>query len=241
MNIATILRPTGPTPNKTRVHRPRLAALLCACAALLSVAIATADDDRGRGRDRSHAVRYFDERHHHDRYYPPRGVVFARPPRGNIIVNYRDRRYFYGGGIWYAPRGPRFVVIAPPIGAFVSVLPDFYTTVWFGGLPYFYANQTYYVWRERRGAYEVVEPPRDAEAASESPPSDDLYIYPRNGQDSAQQARDRYECHRWAVDQTGFDPTRPGGGVPENESGARRAQYFRAMTACLEGRGYTVR
>jgi predicted lipid-binding transport protein (Tim44 family) len=36
---------------------------------------------------------------------------------------------------------------------------------------------------------------------------DDMYIYPSKGQSPEQQSRDRYECHRWAVQQTGVDPT----------------------------------
>jgi Glycine zipper len=36
----------------------------------------------------------------------------------------------------------------------------------------------------------------------------DMFIYPAKGQSQAQQNRDRYECHSWAVQQTGFDPTR---------------------------------
>ena len=35
----------------------------------------------------------------------------------------------------------------------------------------------------------------------------DLYIYPKNGQDEELQRRDRYECHVWAAQQTGFDPS----------------------------------
>jgi hypothetical protein len=35
-----------------------------------------------------------------------------------------------------------------------------------------------------------------------------LYVYPSRGQSQEQQDRDRYECHNWAVSQTGFDPTR---------------------------------
>jgi len=38
---------------------------------------------------------------------------------------------------------------------------------------------------------------------------DSLYIYPKNGQSDEQQKKDRYECHMWAVQQTGFDPTAP--------------------------------
>src|SRR6201998_2696982 len=35
-----------------------------------------------------------------------------------------------------------------------------------------------------------------------------LYIYPLKQQSSEQQDRDRYECHSWAVQQTGYDPSR---------------------------------
>ena len=37
----------------------------------------------------------------------------------------------------------------------------------------------------------------------------DVYIYPTKGQGQQQQSKDRYECHTWAVQQTGFDPSRP--------------------------------
>jgi len=33
-----------------------------------------------------------------------------------------------------------------------------------------------------------------------------LFIYPQRGQSPEQQQRDRFECHQWAVQQTGFDP-----------------------------------
>ena len=150
----------------------------------------------------------------------------------------------------------------------------------------------------------------------------DMYVYPAKGQSEQQLSTDRYECHRWAVSETGFDPTDLGESgpprtvrvpVPENkaagttgkgaiagalagvvlghgddklkntaigaavgaavggaveangemkaqeqardeaqqraeemrrtkgEKAMRRANYRRALTACLEGRGYTVR
>ncbi len=142
------------------------------------------------------------------------------------------------------------------------------------------------------------------------PPDTTVYFYPLQGQSSAQQDRDRYECHTWAVRQSGFDPSvatvpphlrstvvigpPPGTGVAtgamtgavlgaavsnpwESGSGAllgalagaviggiaestaraqaaadsavsehaaaleRQAGYYRrAMSACLEGRGYRV-
>ena len=36
-----------------------------------------------------------------------------------------------------------------------------------------------------------------------------MYIYPTQNQSPDQQNRDRYECHNWAVQQTGVDPTNP--------------------------------
>jgi hypothetical protein len=34
-------------------------------------------------------------------------------------------------------------------------------------------------------------------------------IYPAKGQSPEQMERDRYECHVWAVQQSGFDPSQP--------------------------------
>jgi hypothetical protein len=136
----------------------------------------------------------------------------------------------------------------------------------------------------------------------------DMFIYPAKGQNQAQQDKDRYECHSWAVQQTGFDPSKPqsansqsasqrrssspppvlqgaargaalgavGGAITGNAgkgaaagaamggvvggfrrrdeklreadrradaaaaSSPGREAYMRAMSACLQGRGYTV-
>jgi hypothetical protein len=40
----------------------------------------------------------------------------------------------------------------------------------------------------------------------------DFYIYPNKGQTLQQQSQDRYECHIWAVNQSGFDPSAYSGG-----------------------------
>jgi hypothetical protein len=62
-----------------------------------------------------------------------------------------------------------------------------------------------------------------------------LYVYPAAGQSEEQLADDRYECHVWGADQTGFDPTLGAGSRREAE------QYGRAFTACMEGRDYVVK
>jgi hypothetical protein len=43
-----------------------------------------------------------------------------------------------------------------------------------------------------------------AQAQPVPPP---IMVYPANGQTPEQQARDRYDCHVWAVQQSGFDPS----------------------------------
>jgi hypothetical protein len=45
--------------------------------------------------------------------------------------------------------------------------------------------------------------------AGQSPktPMTQVYFYPKEGQTTAQQSRDHYECYNWAVQQTGFDPS----------------------------------
>ena len=37
----------------------------------------------------------------------------------------------------------------------------------------------------------------------------DVYAYPKAGQSEKQQKRDRFECHEWAVQETGFNPMSP--------------------------------
>jgi hypothetical protein len=56
-----------------------------------------------------------------------------------------------------------------------------------------------------------------------------------------QQARDRYECYRFAVTQTGFDPLRTPTGPAAADIAQRQSAYERAQAACFEGRGYAVR
>jgi len=213
------------------------AALAIGAAMLWAGPVAADPPHRGHGNGPNGYYQY-------DRYYPPRGYVTHQLPRYHHVAHYGHDRYYYGGGVWYRPYGPYFTVIAPPIGIGVSFLPNFYTTVWFGGVPYYYANSVYYVRRADGPGYVVTEPPGEVADRSEPPAaaaSEDFFMYPREGQNADVQARDRYECHSWAVSQTGFDPSQSGGGVSASENAARRSEYLRAIGACLDARGYTVR
>jgi hypothetical protein len=188
-----------------------------------------------------------DNRYNHGGYYPAHGAMVRELPGGYRPYFYHGSHYYFSGGVWYAPGPAGFRVVGAPIGLFVATLPAFYTTVWFGGVPYYYANDAYYQWQADQNGYVVVNAPAGADQPGTPPPgpgpapADNAYIYPKNGQTPEQQSADRYECHDWAKSQTGFDPTQPGGGVAPGDNGSRREQYQRAMGACLEARGYSVK
>lgn len=179
--------------------------------------------------------RRWDYRSGHDHRVIPPGRVVVLPPRPPPPLWWRGVSYRHWDGIWVtsSPRG--WITVRPPIGIVVHDLPTFRTALVIGGLTYLYVNGIYY--RERdEGGYEVAAPP-----IPDEPPLERLFIYPREGQSAEQQASDEYECHRWAVEQTGFDPTGVATGQTNTVSTTRRDNYQRASAACLDGRGYTVR
>ena len=184
-------------------------------------------------------------------YYPRPGYVVGVLPPAYTVVSRWGVPYYYGAGAWYRPYGPRFVVVGAPFGAVVPFLPPYYTTVYAGGAPYYCAGDTYY--QSVPGGYAVVPAPANVAPqpmagsgygypSSARDDDDELYVYPERGQSESRQSDDRYACHRWAVDQTGYDPTRALEGVQDaSAGGGTRGSYQRAMTACLAARGYSVR
>lgn len=69
-----------------------------------------------------------------------------------------------------------------------------------------------------------------------------IFIYPRQGQSDQQLSTDRNECHNWAMDKTGYDPTKPPPAErPTAQIARQSSDYQRALDACLDGRGYTMR
>jgi hypothetical protein len=222
-----------------KICRISVCFLLGLMVALLAGFIWFGGAKEARAADRGpHPKQFHDSRYHHNRYYPSPGHVVRVLPRDHRVVVQGGTRFYFSGGAWYRPHGPRFTVVAPPIGLFLSFLPPFYETIWLHGVPYYYANNVYYA--HKGNGYVVVAPPKE-EVSQAPPPAEQMFIYPRLGQSEQQQADDRYACHRWAADQTGFDPTQPPGSSPESMKPEKRADYQRAISACLDGRGYTVK
>ncbi len=213
------------------------------------------DQHRGRGRDQ-HRGRGRDHHRGRDRHrgkperrYTPPHRRHQRPhnyhshlPFGFARLLIHGLEYFYHSGQFYQPYQEGFLLVTPPLGAVVATLPYGYTVVNRNGQSYYVVNNTYYLPHPQ--GYRVVLPPTHAPVINPVPtpvlpvqPGQSLYIYPQRGQTAEQQARDEYECHRWGVEQTGFDPSRSAGST----NAVLNQEYRRAMSACLEARGYTVK
>ncbi|MCD2423150.1 DUF6515 family protein [Niabella pedocola] len=100
---------------------------------------------------------------------PPHRVYrshsYYRAPRVSIgiggVFGWPAPYYRYG----YGPNVGVSVGIAfPPIGATIYALPQGARRVYYGGIPYYYRNDTYFMERDK-GGYEVVAPPLGATAA----------------------------------------------------------------------------
>ncbi len=187
-------------------------------------------------RVRANIGMVFDNRYHHDHYYPAPGYVARQMPRGAVVVGAGPSRYWYHGGIWYRPYGGSYRVVTPAVGLVVPLLPPSYVTLTLGGLPYYYANGTYY--RPVPDGYVVTAAPPDVGTAQvvtappvpvavAAPPRPDPIIYPRNGQPPEQLENDRRDCNRWATTQPNAQ--------------ADTSVFNRAVEACMDGRGYTMK
>jgi len=141
---------------------------------------------------------------------------------------------WHGGYGWHGPYGwygPAWGGLA--LGLSFAALPAYYDTYWWGGVPYYYADGTYYSWEPNVGEYVTVAPPAglqsqvaaQAPAEAQAPAGTQLMAYPEKGQTPEQQAADKTACQQWASQQA--SPNNP-------------PDLARAESACLAGRGYSV-
>jgi hypothetical protein len=170
--------------------------------------------------------------------FPRRGHLRHDLPHGFLHLILYTNDYYYAEGVFYRPHNRGYIVVNAPIGAVVAELPRPFEMLLVDGILHYYVNNTYFV--DDPGGFRVVASPFEVTvpvagiAGGQAP--GDLYSYPAQGQSPEQQSRDRYDCHRWGVTQTGFDPANA---VIPND--ARLPDYRRAVSACLEARGYTVK
>ncbi|GAB7529157.1 hypothetical protein PS3A_15660 [Pseudomonas sp. 3A(2025)] len=171
------------------------------------------------------------------RYRP--GNSINQVPRGYSRIPWRGQDYYYAEGYWYRPQGERYVVVTPPQGVRVSRLPAYSQELWVGGSLLFLAAGSYYAWQPDTQDYVVVSPPQAQVDSQGSPPSGTEYdpvFSPIAGQTPERVEYDRYQCYRWAADQSGFDPAN----VTYPPADQVVDVYRRAMGSCLYERGYRV-
>lgn len=158
-------------------------------------------------------------------------------PQGRWRVPHGGIDYYYADGYWYRPYGPSYIVVTPPYGVRVRTLPSYAEQLWIGSALYFIAAGTYYLYQADRQEYVVTSPPTQVTSSNGWQGNGyDVVAYPARGQSEAQVAQDRYDCHRWAVNQSGFDPSQATYAPAQNVADI----YRRSLGACLAGRGYSV-
>jgi len=143
-----------------------LVALLFGASSSLSyadwaVGINVGDDvrhhDDGRHYDEGRARH---EEHHFYRYHehPHFGLRLGYIPDGYYTVWAGGTRYFYYDGLYYVRVEGGYMLVAPPLGAYVSAIPPDFHPVMINGRVYYTDNEVYYLLTERHG-YKVVERP----------------------------------------------------------------------------------
>jgi hypothetical protein len=156
------------------------------------------------------------------------GGGYGRYPGGGYRGGFRGYRGGFGGyGLGFG--------VGLGVGLYFSALPLYYSTYWWGGIPYYYADDTFYTWDGSVGQYQTIDPPAEVEQQAESQAVTELIAYPKDGQSDEQQAKDKSDCRQWAVTQSGYNPADGARTADPN-----RVNYLRAEAACLDARGYSV-
>ena len=69
----------------------------------------------------------------------------------------------------------------------------------------------------------------------------EMFLYPKKGQSKEQQQKDQYECHLWAVDQSGVDPMKPAQPAPATaQSGGGEVVHGAARGAAIGAIGGAI-
>jgi len=172
---------------------------------------------------------------------------------------------YWRGGYWNGGWWPR-AYYGVGFSWFLPVLPLAYATYWWGGVPYYYANDVYYTYDPNYQGYVATDPPPVTDSSGSAAASGDSSGVPPSGgsppgapggapqSDAAQMGPSgpidgapaqifMYPKNGQTAEQTAADraacqqwATEQAGSVAQNG-----ANYNRAMVACVEGRGYSAR
>ncbi|ART62063.1 hypothetical protein [Kushneria marisflavi] len=113
-------------------------------------------------------------------------------------------------------------------------LPDDARPIWIGEQRYQVSRGSWFVASESDGRYTPTPTPREVQMSGMD--LFDVVAYPMQDQTLRLQQHDHGQCHRWAIDQSGFNPTT----TLEPPSRLQAGTYRRALAACLVGHRYSV-
>ena len=150
------------------------------------------------------------------------GGAFAQGHRGGG-GHYGGGHYVHGGGAWhgghyggwYGSRGPGYFWGGVGLGVGLG-LAGYYASPWYAEPDYVVVDPPVVYSAPAPVPYRAVAPVNAAPV-----------IYPRNGQTAAQTEVDSNACSQWA------------GSQPHATTDS--SVFQRAIAACMDGRGYTLR
>lgn len=95
---------------------------------------------------------------------PARGKLITVVPTGYAVIKHQRVGYRVHKGVWYKPRGEKFVVVRAPRKARLHVLPVGHRKIVVSSRPYFYSYGNFYTQsNDNEEEYEVVDAPIGAE------------------------------------------------------------------------------
>ncbi len=96
---------------------------------------------------------------------------------------------YWRGGYWHGGYWPR-AYYGLGYAWFLPVLPLAYATYWYGGIPYYYANDVYYTWNPSYEGYVATDPPPVADPSGAGPAAapDAPQSYPQSAPQSYPQS-----------------------------------------------------
>ncbi len=149
-----------------------------------------------------------------------------------LLIPSNQAEAYHGSG-WFLPG----LIIGSALWAWSLAPRYYYPPAYYYPPPAYYSPPPPYYYPPPG---EVSQAPTNKD--SQAPPmGGQVFIYPRQGQSQEKLESDRNGCHSWAVGQTGYDPTKMSPSMPLDQRAQKSADFLRAMGACLDARGYSMR
>jgi hypothetical protein len=87
------------------------------------------------------------------------GWVTHHLPSSAFILAFGGSNYYYHEGLFYHPSRGAYIIVNPPLGMIVPILPVGYSMVQVYDRDYFFYDNIYYEWAPSYNGYRVVELP----------------------------------------------------------------------------------